>query len=92
LGIHSLCVPRLFFHVDPVSDYLCFGISGLGDAAKKASSFILVAIMGGAIMPKLMGHIADISNVSLSFVVPLCCFLCVTADGFFWSKLARSLR
>lgn len=48
--------------------------------------------MGGAIMPKLMGHIADISNVSLSFVVPLYCFLCVTADGFFWSKLARSLR
>jgi FHS family L-fucose permease-like MFS transporter len=66
------------------------GISGLGDGAKKASSFIVMAIMGGAIMPKLMGHIADSSNVSLSFIVPLCCFLCVAAYGFFWSKLGGS--
>jgi FHS family L-fucose permease-like MFS transporter len=68
------------------------GISGLGDGAKKASSFIVMATMGGAIMPKLIGRIADISNVSLSFIVPLCCFLRVAAYGFFWSKLVGSPR
>ena len=31
------------------------GIFGLGARAKKASSFIVMAIMGGAILPKLMG-------------------------------------
>jgi hypothetical protein len=35
------------------------GIHGLGSRAKKASSFIVMAIIGGAIMPKLMGYIAD---------------------------------
>ena len=31
------------------------GIFGLGARAKKASAFIVMAIMGGAILPKLMG-------------------------------------
>ena len=35
------------------------GIFGLGEKAKKASSFIVMAIMGGAILPKVMGSVAD---------------------------------
>ena len=35
------------------------GIWGLGKRAKIASSFIVMAIMGGAIMPKLMGWLSD---------------------------------
>ena len=35
------------------------GIWGLGRRAKIASSFIVMAIMGGAIMPKLMGWFSD---------------------------------
>lgn len=35
------------------------GIHGLGRNAKIASSFIVMAIMGGAIMPKLMGWVSD---------------------------------
>ncbi|HWQ54601.1 MAG TPA: hypothetical protein VN442_13030, partial [Bryobacteraceae bacterium] len=35
------------------------GIFGLGARAKKASSFIVMAIMGGAVLPKLMGYVAD---------------------------------
>ena len=35
------------------------GIFGLGQCAKKASSFIVMAIMGGAVLPKVMGAIAD---------------------------------
>jgi fucose permease len=35
------------------------GIFGFGDGAKKASSFIVMAIMGGAILPKVMGWVAD---------------------------------
>jgi FHS family L-fucose permease-like MFS transporter len=66
------------------------GIYGLGSRAKRASSYIVMAIMGGAIIPKLMGHVADTSSLSLSFIVPLVCFLAVAAYGYGWSKLSGS--
>lgn len=65
------------------------GIQGLGTRAKKASGFIVMAIMGGAIMPKLMGYIADRSDVSCGFVVPMACFAVVAAYGFAWPRLSR---
>ncbi|PTY03253.1 hypothetical protein DB347_22520 [Opitutaceae bacterium EW11] len=68
------------------------GIFGLGARAKKASAFIVMAIMGGAIMPKLMGHVADVHGMSQGFIVPLACFLVVAAYGFSWSKLSGAER
>src|SRR5207253_8814297 len=35
------------------------GIFGLGQSARKASSFIVMAIMGGAVLPKVLGPVAD---------------------------------
>ena len=54
------------------------GIFGLGQRAKKASSFLVMAIMGGAILPKVMGAIADMSDLSRGFIVPdaLLCVHC----------------
>jgi len=66
------------------------GIYGLGARAKKASSFIVMAIMGGAIMPKLMGHVADQHGMSAGFIVPLVCFVLVAIYGFCWPKLSGS--
>ncbi len=68
------------------------GIHGLGSRAKSASSFIVMAIMGGAIMPKLMGHIADTSKdgMSAGFIVPLVCFIWVACYGLLWGKLSGS--
>ncbi len=50
------------------------GIFGLGARAKKASAFIVMAIMGGAILPKLMGYVADKFDMSRGFIVPMFCF------------------
>jgi FHS family L-fucose permease-like MFS transporter len=44
--------------------------------------------MGGAIMPKLMGHIADKDGMSAGFIVPLICFILVAVYGLFWSRLS----
>jgi FHS family L-fucose permease-like MFS transporter len=66
------------------------GIFGLGGRAKKASGYIVMAIMGGAIVPKLMGHIADKTDVSRGFIVPLVCFVAVAAYGFGWRRLSQS--
>jgi Fucose permease len=63
------------------------GIHGLGRRAKKASSFIVMAIMGGAIMPKLMGHVGDLHGMSVAFIVPITCFTLVCAYSILWPKL-----
>lgn len=64
------------------------GIHGLGARAKKASSYIVMAIMGGAILPKLMGHVGDIYGMSRAFIVPLACFAFISIYGFIWPKLS----
>jgi FHS family L-fucose permease-like MFS transporter len=65
------------------------GIHGLGVRAKKASAFIVMAIMGGAILPKLMGYVADKTDISRGFIVPMFCFGFVAFYGFGWPRLAR---
>ena len=66
------------------------GIFGLGARAKKASAYIVMAIMGGAVLPKLMGHIADQYDMSRGFIVPVVCFAFVALYGFLWPKLAHA--
>lgn len=64
------------------------GIFGLGARAKKASSYIVMAIMGGAVLPKAMGAIADHYDMSRGFAVPMVCFAFVAVYGYMWPKLA----
>jgi MFS transporter, FHS family, L-fucose permease len=66
------------------------GIFGLGVRAKKASAYIVMAIMGGAILPKLMGLVADKYDMSRGFIVPLFCFAFVAFYGFNWSKFSKA--
>jgi FHS family L-fucose permease-like MFS transporter len=66
------------------------GIFGLGARAKKASSFIVMAIMGGALLPKLMGSVADKYDISRGFIVPALCFAIVAFYGFNWSKFSKA--
>jgi len=64
------------------------GIHGLGQRAKKASSFIVMAIMGGAILPKVMGAVGDHYGISRGFIVPLFCFAVVASYGCSWRRLS----
>jgi MFS transporter, FHS family, L-fucose permease len=66
------------------------GIYGLGARAKKASAYIVMAIMGGAILPKVMGFVADKFDMSRGFIVPMFCFGIVAFYGFNWAKLSKS--
>jgi FHS family L-fucose permease-like MFS transporter len=66
------------------------GIHGLGVRAKQASAFIVMAIMGGALLPKLMGHIADRTDISRGFIVPLVCFAFVAFYGFTWKRWSKA--
>jgi FHS family L-fucose permease-like MFS transporter len=66
------------------------GIFGLGERSKLASSFIVMAIMGGAVLPKVMGAIGDAEGMSAGYVVPAVCFMAIALYGFFWTKLSGS--
>jgi FHS family L-fucose permease-like MFS transporter len=66
------------------------GIHGLGEKTKTASSFIVMAILGGALVPKVMGWVGDVRGMSDAFLVPMVCFAVVAAYGFFWPRLSGS--
>ena len=66
------------------------GIFGLGVRAKRASAYIVMAIMGGAILPKLMGFVADRFDMSRGFIVPLFCFAFVAFYAFNWPRLSKA--
>lgn len=63
------------------------GIKDLGGLTKKASSFIVMMVAGGAVCPMFMGYIADISNMAIGFVVPLLCFIVVLYYGLVGYKV-----
>ena len=63
------------------------GIRGLGEHTKFASSLIVMSIVGGAIAPPFMGHIADRHSMRTGFGVPLICFIFVACYGLAWKKL-----
>jgi FHS family L-fucose permease-like MFS transporter len=51
-----------------------------------------MSIVGGAIAPPLMGHIADISSMRVGFVVPLVGFVIIAVYGTIWQKLENKDR
>ncbi|HLK67700.1 MAG TPA: MFS transporter [Bryobacteraceae bacterium] len=89
--LSAICVFLSYFFMSIMFPTIfALGIFGLGVRAKKASSFIVMAIMGGAILPKLMGHVADIFDMSRGFIVPMVCFAFVALYGFTWSRLSHA--
>lgn len=58
------------------------GIEGLGPLTSKASSLLVMAIVGGAVVPLLQGLLADRIGVQLAFVLPVFCYAFVAWYGF----------
>jgi MFS transporter, FHS family, L-fucose permease len=65
------------------------GIRGLGEHTKLGSSLIVMSIVGGAIMPLLMGWLADVFSMRIGFIVPLLCFIYITFYAAFWPTLEK---
>ncbi|MCI5710661.1 MAG: sugar MFS transporter [Prevotella sp.] len=56
---------------------------------KRASSYLIMTIVGGAFAPVIMGYIADHSNIAWGFSVPLVCFLVILAYSMAYPKLSK---
>jgi FHS family L-fucose permease-like MFS transporter len=62
-----------FFHSIMFPTIFALSLKDLGPYTKLGSSLLVMAIIGGAICPALMGMISDASNIQVAFVVPLLC-------------------
>lgn len=67
-------------------------LDGMGDDAKFGAAGLIMAILGGSVLPPLQakiidcGEIASFPAVNLSFVLPLICFLVIIAYGIRCAK------
>lgn len=89
LVLVSFCMSLMFPTIYGIA------LTGLGDDAKPASAFLVMAIVGGAFMPVLQGMILDVGGsayndttimgvpeVNFSFILPLACFFVVALYGY----------
>lgn len=68
LGLfHSIQFPTIF----------ALAIDGLGDDTKLGSSLLVMSIVGGAIIPAMMGALSDASGIQTAFWLPVLCYAAV---------------
>ena len=79
----SLMFPTIF----------ALGLKGLGPNTKIGGSFLVMAIVGGALIPPLMGKIADASHsMAPAYVVPLVAYLAIAGYAFAGVSLRSDLN
>jgi FHS family L-fucose permease-like MFS transporter len=67
----SFCLSLMFPTIYGVA------LKGLGPATKFGAAGLVMAIVGGAIMPLVQGALVDSTNAAFSFIVPAFCFAVV---------------
>jgi len=66
------------------------GIKELGEETKMASSLLVMAIVGGALAPVLMGAISDYTgSMQKAYIIPLLCFIVVAWFGWKGYKIKQ---
>jgi FHS family L-fucose permease-like MFS transporter len=61
-------------------------IDGLGKLTSRGSSLLVMAIVGGAVLPVMFGLIADGSSLQRAFVLPALCYLYIVFYGLRGSR------
>ena len=65
-------------------------LEGLGEDTKLGAAGLVMAILGGAIMPLFQAAIIDSAGVVVSYIVPAICFLLVGGYGYFDMRAKKS--
>ncbi|WP_415326344.1 sugar MFS transporter [Chryseobacterium sp. MMS23-Vi53] len=68
------------------SNIYTLAISGLGKYTSQGSSLVVMAILGGAIVPIFQGLLADQFGVQHSFIIPVFCYLMILIFGAYCTK------
>lgn len=79
LGIVSFVSLILIYLFEAIMFPTIFAIClrGLGNNTKRASSYLMMTPIGGAVGPLLMGTVGDMTSMSFSFIVPLISYMVV---------------
>jgi MFS transporter, FHS family, L-fucose permease len=76
VSIYALIAVQFFMSI-MFPTIFALSIRGLGEKTKIGSSLVIMAIVGGAIFPVIMGRVSDVSNIQTSYIVPALCFIVV---------------
>jgi MFS transporter, FHS family, L-fucose permease len=80
LPIYAL-MAIFFFESIMFPTIFALGVKNLGTDTKRGSSFIIMSIVGGAVMPYAMGWMADQYSTAFAYIIPMFCFLFVVYYG-----------
>jgi FHS family L-fucose permease-like MFS transporter len=64
-------------------------LDGLGDDAKFGAAGLIMAILGGSVLPPLQAMFIDAGMTNFSFILPFVCFLVVTIYGY---RITRAFK
>jgi len=71
------------------SNIFSLAIEGLGPLKSQASSLLVMAILGGAVLPPTQGAVADRFGLQASFVVPMIAFVYIAFYGLYGYRAGR---
>jgi FHS family L-fucose permease-like MFS transporter len=71
------------------SNIFSMAIEGLGALKSQAASLLMMAVLGGALLPPVQGIIADHFGIQISFVVPMVCYAYIAFYGLFGYRAGR---
>lgn len=81
LPVYSL-MALFFFQSIMFPTIFALGVKDLGHHTKKGSSFLIMSIVGGAVMPFVMGRLAEVTSTAVSYIIPLFCYVVVAWYGW----------
>lgn len=91
IGVWAIFFTSFFMSLMYPTNF-ALSIRGLGKNAKLAGSIMVMAIVGGAVFPPLMGYIAEIStSMAIAMVIPLLGYIYITYYALYGSKLKQEL-
>lgn len=102
-GIIALIVGLNTTGVTAIYAFLCGGLAcsimwpaiynlslmGLGKYTAQGSSFLIMMILGGGIIPPIQGKVADIIGIHSSYIVSLVCFVYLLIFAFVVVRILR---
>jgi len=71
------------------SNIFSLALDGMGIYKSQVSSLLVMAILGGALLPPLQGHIADLGGLQISYLVPLVAYGYVAFYGWKGHKIGH---
>jgi MFS transporter, FHS family, L-fucose permease len=80
-----------FFNSVMFPNIFALGITGLGPMTSKGSGLIMTAVVGGAILPVVLGGLTDKYGFYAAATLPVLCYLYIAFYGFVGHKPTRTV-